>query len=342
MTTVCLTMMVRDEAKVIRRCLASVLPLIDTFCIVDTGSRDGTQQIIRDFFDVYDVPGIVWDDPWIEDNYAANRNNVFDRARGKATYNLTIDADDQLEMAEGPWPILEPTMVEALRGALWPALTHDSYSMSVNEGNVPPIAPVERDYYTRVVLTKQSANLRYEGRIHETVPPAGPLFDWPKYRRIGGGARGSGREKFLRDAELLERVLREEPGNHRYQFYLGQSYSDANEHAKAVHAFYRRIVMAGGWEEETFAARVELAKSLERDGRVWAAKEAYLDAFASRPSRAEPLFHLARMLADVQASKAYVYARSASMIPMPATDTFLVERSVYEWKAAELVKRLAG
>jgi len=45
--TICLCMIVKNEAAVIERCLASVRPLIDTWVISDTGSTDGTQDLIR-------------------------------------------------------------------------------------------------------------------------------------------------------------------------------------------------------------------------------------------------------------------------------------------------------
>jgi glycosyltransferase involved in cell wall biosynthesis len=43
----CLNMIVRDEAPVIERCIRSVLPHIQCWAIVDTGSSDGTQAIVR-------------------------------------------------------------------------------------------------------------------------------------------------------------------------------------------------------------------------------------------------------------------------------------------------------
>ena len=45
-TTLCLCMIVKNEAPVIRRCLDSVRSLIDYWVIVDTGSTDGTQDIV--------------------------------------------------------------------------------------------------------------------------------------------------------------------------------------------------------------------------------------------------------------------------------------------------------
>jgi glycosyltransferase involved in cell wall biosynthesis len=49
--TIALCMIVRNEAHIIERCLASVLPLIDYVLIVDTGSSDGTQQVVRHYLE---------------------------------------------------------------------------------------------------------------------------------------------------------------------------------------------------------------------------------------------------------------------------------------------------
>lgn len=40
-------MILKNDAPVIARCLASVLPLVDQWVIVDIGSTDGTQDIVR-------------------------------------------------------------------------------------------------------------------------------------------------------------------------------------------------------------------------------------------------------------------------------------------------------
>jgi len=49
MKTLGLMMIVKNEKDVILRCLKSVLPIIDYWTIVDTGSTDGTQDIIKSF-----------------------------------------------------------------------------------------------------------------------------------------------------------------------------------------------------------------------------------------------------------------------------------------------------
>ena len=44
---IALCMIVKNEEKIIERCLSSVLPLIDSWVIVDTGSTDGTLDKIK-------------------------------------------------------------------------------------------------------------------------------------------------------------------------------------------------------------------------------------------------------------------------------------------------------
>ena len=44
-------MIVRDAAEFITETLQSVLPYIDEWVIVDTGSVDNTKQVIQSFFD---------------------------------------------------------------------------------------------------------------------------------------------------------------------------------------------------------------------------------------------------------------------------------------------------
>src|SRR3954454_2250605 len=95
--TICLCMIVRDEAEVLAACLRSVLPLIDTWVICDTGSTDGTQDLVRR--ELASFPGELHERPWVD--FAHNRTEVMELARGKADYLLVLDADCTIEAAQG-------------------------------------------------------------------------------------------------------------------------------------------------------------------------------------------------------------------------------------------------
>src|SRR5579862_8821121 len=94
---ICLSMIVKNEAAVILRCLDSVRPIIDYWVIVDTGSTDGTQDIIREY--LKDLPGELYERPW--QDFAHNRSEGLALARPHGDYSLIIDADDALEIPEG-------------------------------------------------------------------------------------------------------------------------------------------------------------------------------------------------------------------------------------------------
>src|SRR5215472_16270363 len=113
----CLNMIVRDEAPVIARCLASVRPIIDYWVIVDTGSTDGTQDAIRTL--MADLPGELHERPWRD--FAHNRTEALELAQSRGEYVLFIDADDLLEF--------EPNFE-------MPALQADSYLFRIAETSI--------------------------------------------------------------------------------------------------------------------------------------------------------------------------------------------------------------
>src|SRR5215471_3825198 len=91
--TLCLNMIVKNEAPVIARCLASVRPIIDYWVIVDTGSTDRTQEAIRTLMG--DLPGQLHERPWRD--FGHNRTEALELAQPHGEYMLWIDADDALE-----------------------------------------------------------------------------------------------------------------------------------------------------------------------------------------------------------------------------------------------------
>ena len=74
---ICLNMIVKNESRVIERCLRSAKPFIHSWAISDTGSTDGTQDIIRRV--MADVPGELIERPWVD--FAHNRNQALELAK---------------------------------------------------------------------------------------------------------------------------------------------------------------------------------------------------------------------------------------------------------------------
>lgn len=45
-------MIIKNESKIIKKCLNSIADYLDYWIISDTGSTDGTQDIIKSFFNL--------------------------------------------------------------------------------------------------------------------------------------------------------------------------------------------------------------------------------------------------------------------------------------------------
>ena len=313
---VCLSMIVKNEAAVIGRCLASVKPFIGAWAIVDTGSSDGTQDLIREL--MADLPGELIERPWVD--FATNRNQALDLARRFGDYALIMDADNVLEIVGDPkWPQRLDAPGYHLRQ------THDGGELE----------------YASAKLLRHDAHWRWHGVLHE-YPAATPqplMADLPGLcvRSYPDGARSQRpqRDKFIDDVRVLEKALAGEPENARYRFYLAQSLRDAGE-TEAAMAAYRQRVALGGWEEETWYARFQIGVLLERS-QAGAAEviDAYLAAFDARPTRAEPLCELARYLRLAgRYASAYTFAAMATELAAPA-DLLFVDLSVYRWRARD-------
>jgi glycosyltransferase involved in cell wall biosynthesis len=54
--SICLNMIVRNEAHIVHELLDSVVPHIDAWVVVDTGSDDGTQEAIRNYMADHGIP----------------------------------------------------------------------------------------------------------------------------------------------------------------------------------------------------------------------------------------------------------------------------------------------
>ncbi len=306
--TVCLFMIVKDEVHVLRRCLQSVRPLIDQWVIVDTGSTDGTQDLIREVYK--DLPGMLAERPW--KNFGHNRSESVALARSRADYLLTLDADEYL-------------VTDA--GFRWPPMTCDAYEFVVSSGGTT---------YSRIQLVRSALPWRYEGVLHEYIA-CGQHHSQARMPgiqtvRLLEGARSRDPLTYRRDAEILEEALLKEPENARYMFYLAQSYRDAHQPDLAIDR-YRQRSRIGGFAEEVWCSLYQIARLQQAKGTDWPeVMNSYLKAFAFRQQRAEPLYCIGLYY---QHRKEYALAKlflgRAMQIPFPANDVLFVESDVYRF-----------
>jgi tetratricopeptide (TPR) repeat protein len=295
-------MIVRDEAAVIQRCLRSVRGLIQSWVICDTGSTDRTRELIRD--ELGGIPGELHQCRWID--FGHNRTELMQRAYGKADYLLLIDADM--------------------------TITYDTSSIRTITADSYLLKHAENPEYWIKRLVRGDRRWRFVGATHEFITTDGAeatekLNAIVIHHHADGGARP---EKFDRDVALLSNALERDPHDARSVFYLAQTYRDLDRLEDAIELYRRRASM-GGWEEEVFYSQYQVGVLSERAGDRAGALVRLLEAWESRPSRAEPLYELAWMLrARGQHHSAHMVAQRGIGIPVP-DDTLFVHRWVYEW-----------
>lgn len=307
--SICLCMIVKNETAVISRCLKSVLPIIDYWVIVDTGSTDGTQDLIRKYMAENKVEGRLYESPWVD--FSHNRNEAIELAKREADYLLYLDADEFL--------VFEP-------GFKLPQLDCDYYYYYMKHETLK---------YCRIGLTSTKKDFKYGGVLHEAMipPPGTTCGTLDKIHNIftSEGARSKDPLKYQKDAAVFERELAKDPTNARNVFYLAASYRDAGMGEEAIKNYQRRVSM-GGWEEEVFQSLYQIALlqtdlGLDEDTII----KSYNHAYQFRKSRVEPLYQIIQLLRQQHKyDVAYELAKVASSIPEPK-DVLFVNNWMYEY-----------
>lgn len=336
-------MICKNEARVIARCLASVKTHIDSWAIVDTGSTDGTQDIIRK--EMEGIPGKLIDLPW--KGFAGSRNDALDLARevsGGQGWFLTLDADEVLIWPQGHE--MASKLIDDVYGIRFTLVGGEST-------------------WQRTLLGRLSLPWRWVGDVHEhlscePVQPVKTLITGAHVDSYTDGARARPRKhslfdhlppgsqiawtskKYRNDAKVLEGMAESDPKDPRTVFYLAQSYAGAREVDKAIETYKRRAAM-GGWGEEVFYSLFQIAGLMEARGDHWEdVVKAHLAAYEARPSRAESLWALAVLHNDRdRPAIAELYARAAYLTARP-NDCLLVMESVYEYRAADELAAALG
>jgi len=314
MNKIILVSIIKNEEKIIKRCLTSILSLVDGICITDTGSIDNTVSIVNNFFKEIKIPGKLYHDQW--QNFGHNRSNSFTNALDyckelgwdlNKTYGLLLDADMKLVINK-----------------------FDKNAMSLIGYNMIQSNSCLDYYNTRFV--RMDYNWKCIGVTHEywNGENLGILSKEQIYiDDVGDG--GSKSDKISRDIRLLEQGVKDEPNNGRYYFYLAQSYKDNGEFKKAIKHYKIRINI-GGWYEEVWYAHYMISKchlllkNIEKFEQ-WAVK-----AYNYRKNRAEPIYELVKYFRDTsQHYKAYHYYLIGKSISYPKDDILFIEKNVYDY-----------
>ena len=316
-------MIVKNESKIIRRCIDSCIKIIDGISICDTGSTDNTVELIQTAGSFYSVPTKVYNHEW--KNFGHNRSLSFTSSLDfikeqswdpKECFDLLLDADMCLKIESGfdkqnltkvGYQIMQknPTMeyqnmrlIRCDRDWKCIGATHEYWSQAVED----PKQPMETNY-----------NLL-----------------WIDDQNDGG----SKSDKFERDIRLLKEDLVRDPDNVRTLFYLANSLKDSGNPDRWREAiqYYEKRIKKGGWTEEVFYSLNYMGQCYEHLKEYYTAAGCYLEAFQYHNKRSESLYNLAHMYRNQGKNMmSYVIAKLGSSIPYPTGDVLFIVKPVYSY-----------
>jgi len=271
--TICLNMIVKNENQIITRLFDSILPIINTYCICDTGSTDNTLDIIKDYFETHNIPGKIIKEPF--KNFEYNRTYSLKQCSNMADYILLMDADMVLHIDK-----FDKSML------------FNADIFNIQQGNTD-------FYYQNTRIIKSSIACKYIGVTHEylsienkcnlktiTLDPD-VLF----INDIGDG--GSKTNKFKRDILLLTEGIKDDPNNARYHFYLANSYKDIQDYNNAI-LYYKKRILLGEFYQEIWFSYYAIGNIYEILNKYENALFYWMKAYNHTPIRLENIYKIVR------------------------------------------------
>ncbi|MGH2954875.1 MAG: tetratricopeptide repeat-containing glycosyltransferase [Thermoanaerobaculia bacterium] len=271
-----LALIVRDEEGQLPVLLASIEGAFDQVVLVDTGSKDRTVEVFREWAAAQGVAHKVGEFEWVDD-FAAARN--FADSLLDTEWKCWADADDVLRGAEN----LRQLAAEA-PPQLSGYLAGYDYAQDQHGNSVC--------YLKRERLIRRTAS-EWVGRVHEAQIVAGTVTElppqvceWVHRKSAEGGPQ--------RNLRILRKWLRDEPQNPRVLSYLGTEEAARAKHKRAIGYFRRYLKLKTGWDEERAQVHRKLAASLLATERPSEALTVGLEAFRVLPSWPDSYLTLAQ------------------------------------------------
>lgn len=316
--SICLNMIVKNESHVIKDTLVNLCSCFNFsyWVICDTGSTDGTQQIIRDFFGEKGIRGELLEHEWRD--FGHNRSLALAAAYNKSDYLLVFDADDRI-IGDFKLPS---------------EMTADSYYIKIG-----------RDFtYKRTLIVNNRKKWSFKGVLHEFIQclePASPSIDiagdyYMESRR--SGSRNNDPNKYLKDAAILEKAYKVETDNalkNRYVFYCAQSYKDAGNMEKAIE-FYKKVITLNCWDQEKYISYLRLGECFKEISDEPNMVYYWTKGYSFMPSRAETLYQLINYYRhNGEHRLCELYYNVAKNIPNPGSSALFSSTDVYDYKLDE-------
>lgn len=337
-----LNTIVKDEAHCILGMLEAAAQISDAIVIADTGSTDGTQQIIKDFGQKHGIPTYVFERPF--DDFEKSRNFGMQKARDVVNelgwnpndcWTWWCDADEKI--------IVDPKFNKN-------QFNKDLFMINTYIGAMK---------YTRNTFARVSKPFRFYGPVHEFIVcdeenitsglAEGVHVD---VKMIGKSWQGDISKKYLDHAHKLEAYIAADRKDPRWIFYTAQSYHDSasmrdnreeNEERlrRSIKYYKERVKRTDGYPEEIYYSQYRIGTIMRVIEEPWHLTHMeLLKAYSMDPMRGESIKTIIDYYLQIgDWNMAYLYTKFAKVNfhgknPYP-TRLLFVDEAIYIWKFAE-------
>jgi glycosyltransferase involved in cell wall biosynthesis len=273
--SISVALIVKNEERVLGRCLECLRDAVDEIVIVDTGSEDGTKQIAQRYTEK------IYEFTWRQD-FGAARQFAFDHAT--SDWVAWVDADDVVLHADRIKPLLAATPSDVCC-YYWRYITQWDAS-----------GKPEFEFW-RERCVRNNGSFRWEGRVHEVLVTQEPCLQVQTDEIVVEHRpdRDYISHKEGRNLKILEEEYETTGGNlePRMLFYLGREYADAGDTMRAI-AMLEQYAKVGIWADERYRAQIQLAQLYRMQEHYDRALDADLQALKIHPHWPDAYFGLAR------------------------------------------------
>ena len=337
-----LNTIVKNESHCILTMLESAIKISDAIVIADTGSTDGTQDLIRKFGEENNIPTYVFERPF--DDFENSRNFGMQKARDVVKELGWNENDCWTWWCDADETIIVDSKFDKNQ------FKNDLYMMNTFIGQMK---------YTRNTFARVSRPFKWYGPIHEFI-----ICDDKNItsglaenvhvdvKMIGASWQGNIPTKYLSHAHILEKYINENRQDPRWIFYTAQSYHDSasipdnreenEERLRRSLKYYReRVGRTDGYAEEIYYSQYRIGTIMRVIEEPWnLTHQELLKAYSMDPLRGESIKTIIDYYLQVgEWSLAYLYTKFAvenfhGKNPYP-TRLLFVDESLYKWKFLE-------
>ena len=330
-----LVMIVKDSGQMLQPVLENIKPYINYWTILDTGSTDGTQQVVTDT--LKDVDGQLFEEPFID--FLITRNRSLELSSKKCLYTIILDDSYFLRGGEN--------LIKFLKDQ-----TQDCFNIKIIDDTR------NTAYFSNRIIRSQSGKRYEKYRIHEAIPdgiasrlrlegtssprslsrrdvvPPGIVLLPSEcfvadYRDYYHTYRSQKRHR--RDIEMLLEHHREDPDDSRILYYLACTYLAMNKHKKASKYYKKLLEIPESRENEVFEAMMYIANRNREQNVEWSKVETQLFNIVKKfRYRLEPVFLLfMREYNEGNITRAYQYIKLCYSVKEPVNYTYEYNYSIY-------------